>query len=308
MLLSKRTQQAKKKMDDQDLTRYIEDYMNDVLSADKRIEFEHRLETDKAFQQEVRLHKLLKGHLSDPGRWKHYDALATVSKDPFPPGDETLTNQSLKLKHRGWKWLGLIASLMVVGVFVWQFNKPTDELPSQPPVEKQPTQLPVPPPIKGSEPVQQGTPSKPKPPGQKLPANIPIAEADPANFEPNASMEVFVNGGLKSEGLNLKITRPLNGTEFTPDKNGTTTVRFTGTIGDAPKNEPTAFVLLIFNNHDINKPLNTIPLLLQKDASGKSFFDLRQPLNLRQGLYYFTIEQEGRMAYTGKFMIGKVKR
>ncbi len=289
------------------MTKYIEDYLNDVLPADKRIEFEHRLETDKAFQQEVRLHKLLEGHLSDPGRWKHYDTLATVKSDPFPPGDETLTNQSLKLKHRGWKWLGLIVSLMVVGVFVWRLNKPTVELPSQPPAEKQPAELPAPPANKENEPVQKETPSKPTPPAQKPPANIPIAEADPANFVPNASMEAFVNSGLKSEGLKLKITEPLNGTEFKSDKNGTTTVRFTGTVGDAPKNEPTAFVLFIFNNHDINKPLNTIPLLLQKDASGKLFFDIRHPLSLLQGLYYFTIEQEGEMAYTGKFMIGKVK-
>ena len=161
---------------------------------------------------------------------------------------------------------------------------------------------------KGNDSIPVQVTEEPAPPKGKPKENQYIAEADPANFIPDPSMEASVSSGVRSETMELKISSPSNGADFVPNKNGETTVRFAGTVKGILENELGALVLAIFNNKDAVKPLVSLPLGLKKDTNGNMTFEVQQHLKFQLGLYYYTIEQEGEMVYNGKFTIGKPKK
>lgn len=131
-----------------------------------------------------------------------------------------------------------------------------------------------------------------------------IAQKDPADFAPNASGEAYLS--LRSGGLEVEITSPLNDADFAPKKSGETLIRFAGTISGNPNMATAGNSIAIYDNKNVNKPLVSIPLVLKKDAAGTMSFDEQQRLKYPAGLYYFRIKSpDGEMIYAGKFTIGK---
>lgn len=288
-------------MNQEDIER-IEGYVNNVLPEEQRQAVEQRMATDEEFREAVEFQRNMHEHFQDEGRQRFRAMVQGVMEDnpvlKEPPKPPSPGNSRPSAK----KWMGLLAILLIAGFLVWTWNKPG---PTAPTGDKPgPTELS---PGNSTEPIEKELPEKIEPSKPKDPE--PVAMANPANFVPNASMEAFVHGGMMSEGIDLKITSPLNGTEFTPGKNSTTAIRFTGTVEDMGEEEPVSFVLSVFNNRDVNKPLVSLPFDLQKDASGKFRFDLYHGLNVPRGLYYFTIDDRaGNRVYTGKFTIGHYKK
>jgi hypothetical protein len=146
------------------------------------------------------------------------------------------------------------------------------------------------------------TEEKPVTPLTKNPVSPPIAQADPADFIPNRTMESNISGVRDvNVTVKVKVESPQNDADFIPGRK----VTFKGTITGASENE--SFVLLIYNNRDSRKAKRSIPLQTSKDASGTLTFDFQESLGLNRGLYYFTVvEKETEVElYTGKFTIGK---
>lgn len=121
-------------MDNQDHTDLIEAYLDNTLPEEKRKEVEQRIEADKAFRQEVKLHQHLREQLSDPDRWKIFAALEEASKDPSPLSEEPTRPKFINKKNIHWLLIGLIAVLAVIGFFTWQWLNPNPS--EQEPVEQ----------------------------------------------------------------------------------------------------------------------------------------------------------------------------
>ncbi len=291
-----------------DLFDLIEAYLDGTLPEEKRWEVERRMVEDDGFRQEVALHRELQKNFSDPGRWRLRSALTQVMEEPLPSVEDTPNPVQHRVFQMSWKKrLISIAAVLLVGIGVLYLLQVFGERPIQKTVEEQHTEKPSAPIAKGNDSIPVQAPEEPAPPKQKPKENLYIAEADPANFIPNASMEAFVSSGVRSENMDVKISNPSNGADFVVNKNGETSVRFAGTVKGISENKPRALVLAIFNNKDAVKPLLSVPLDL-KAGSGDPTFDMRQQLKYHPGLYYFTIELEGEMVYAGKYTIGKLKK
>jgi hypothetical protein len=159
-----------------------------------------------------------------------------------------------------------------------------------------------------SDTVPVATPKESVPQKKPLEENLLIAEADPADFIANPSMEAFVSSGSRSfEGLTIRMTSPATNSAFTPDKKGETLVPFAGILEGTFDEVPSGLVLAIFNNKDVARPLLSLPLELKKETAGLSF-SVRQRLKFPLGLYYLTIQQDEEIIYGGKFTIGKLKK
>jgi len=281
-------------MNHQEYIERIEAYLNDALSEDQRQELERRMATDEDFRNEVEFQRQMHEHFWDEER-QHFREMVqgVMEENPAPQSPAPVKSRSSTLK-----WIALLAVLFIAGFFIWQWGKPSTPPPSGPIEPSLPKEL---------ELKQEDVPPKLEPTEKKPEENRPIAKVDLSNYVPNASMEALVHGGMMGEGIDLTITSPLNGTDFKSEKNGVTALHFTGTVEDMAEGDPTSFKLSVVNN--VNKPIESIPFDLQKDASGKYRFDLLQRLNVPSGLYYFTLDdQAGNRVYTGKFTIGKYKK
>jgi anti-sigma factor RsiW len=268
----------------------IEAYLNDTLGPDQRRAFEQQLSTDAALRREVELHRRLQSDY-DPGRLELRAALRTVMEEPLPPDPP-----GPSARGAGWgRWLALLGLITLIAWSVWQWRRPAPEppaaTPTQTPAASRPDSLPI------------ATPARP----EKSPApSQPIARADPARLEPNASLEAFVGAGLRSESAEVRMTRPANGLRVLPDANGGFSLRFSGTITLREDRAPAGFVLSFFDNRDANRPRLAVPLPTEPAAKGIQRFDLRQRLSFEPGLYYFTVEEKdvGEILYAGKFLVG----
>ncbi len=292
-----------------DLFDLIEAYLDGALPEEKRLEVERRMAEDETFRREVELQRELQENFSDPGRLRLRSALAKVMEEPLPSVETTPYPVGHRVVPMNWKKrLISIAAVLLVGIGIWYLLQVFGEQPIQNTVDKQHTEKPSAPIAKGNDSIPVQPTEEPTPPKQKPKENSYIAEADPANFAHNASMEALVSSGVRSENMDIKISSPSNGADFVPNINGEVNVRFAGTVKGISENELGALVLAIFNNKDAVKPLVSVPLGLKQDANGNMSFEVQQRLKFQLGLYYYTIEQEGEMVYTGKFTIGKLKK
>lgn len=278
-------------MEQQDLHEQIEAYLSGTLPPEERQAWQRRLSEDAELRREVELHRQLQQDY-DGGRLQLRANLREIMNEPLPPDTPPVSGGN---RRWGW-WTGLIGCLLVAALAVWFFQKTAPAVPETPPAE-----TPVAPPASAPE-------KAPSVPDSAVPKPArPIAAADPARFKPNPGMEAFVNGGVRSSGIEINITRPANGKRFMPDEKGAFTVRFSGTGNWPADKRPKGFSLLFFDNLDANRPLLTVPIQAQKDIVESLTFDMRQPLKFPPGLYYFTVEENdlGEILYAGKFFVGK---
>lgn len=290
-------------MSNQEDIELIEAYLNGLLSEDQRHAVEQRRTTDEAFEKEMKFQQQMHEHFRNEKRQRFRTLVQSVMEehpvarsplDPPAPGP---------FRRPALIWLAILAIVCVAGLFLWPWQHTSTTEPTG--SKSQPMETP---PQKALETKPDEAPPPAQPTEQKPAANPPIATADPVNFVPNASMEAFVQGETMSEGFTFNITNPRNGVAFVPDKNGAVALHFTGMVETMADEEPVSFKLSIFNNRETHKPLVSIPLDLQKEATGKFRFDIRRRLEAPPGLYYFTLDnQTGERAYTGKFTIGRLR-
>lgn len=279
----------------------IETYLAGALPEEKRQEVEARLASDEDFRQEVELHRALQESYTDPDRWQLKKALLEAMKEPLPPGDPPMEEETAAVDN--WKkWQLWIPVALLLGVGIWYFGwrdtpltrpNPTDIPPVQTPNSSSPTN------DQKEAPVPQGQPTE-----QKIPESQTIAMADPSNFEENPSMEglVAVRGGGE---LTLALTHPKPEERFNPQPTGKTTLRFSGTVEGMPPNVEAPLQLLIFNNKNAKTPIRAQVVQLNSDAKGQAVFILGFQVGFPMGLYYFRFEEsEGEMLMAGKFFIG----
>ncbi len=266
-----------------ELYEQIEAYLNDTLPPDQRMEWEQRMAEDPALRQEVALHQQLKEDF-DPGRIALRAKLRDIMQESLPSNSQSKSDK----KWHWWIWLGSLLStaLILFAVWmVWAKEKPASTEPESAPIET---------PKIYPDTISE-TPKKP----------APIAKADPAHFKPNPSLEAFVNSQVRSESIAIKVSRPINGMTFIPDKKGKISVPFTGIISWPEDHQATEFVLSFFNNQTTSQTVLQVPISGQKEGLDKLKFDFQQPLKLPFGRYYFTIEAAdmGEILFAGMFLI-----
>ena len=285
----------------EDLYKLIEDYLNDALPEEQRREVERRMESDEDFQREVALHRAMQDHFGDASGWHLYTSITEIMQEPIPADDSPPDGKPGDSSGRRWQWWWAIPAVFMALAGVWYFSRPAERMTPPQPVQVPPTK-PAPP---ATQPIaaEKDSQSVVNPEDKRF-----FAKADPADFVPNNTMEVYIESKtLGPEEISLQVTAPQNLAVFYPDKTGQTRLRFAGSFSGLPPNEKTAFDLLIFDNKNDNKALMTIPLQVSADAAGAAAFDLRNKVVFRLGLYYYQIEEKesGAVLMTGKFFIGK---
>lgn len=284
---------SKKEMYTQDNYERIQAWLDGDLPEDKRQAFEQQMETDEAFRREVKLHRQMQQTFSDPGLWRLQNTLTDMMKKPYPANEPV--GVLPENPTRRWLFAGLLLVFAaVIGLAVWQWNKPA-AVPLSPDIDNEHI-----PPTEPQAPIKPV--AKNQTPTVKKPTeNRPVAQINPSDFKPNEAMEKLVNGNFMGEGLTVKIGSPLPDADFVLNKKGDALVRFAGVIED----ESLALRLSIFNNRESRESLLSIPFQPQKDAAGKHAFDFQQPLHLPPGLYYFLIEEKksGALLSVGRFTI-----
>ena len=186
-----------------DLFDLIESYLNNDLPDAKRREVEQRMVEDEAFRQEVELHRGLQENFSDPGRWRLRSTLAEVMKENPPPDEPSFKSKPGFSKSR---WIGIIFfSIVLIGIVIWYLLQSLPDQSTREPVESQPTLQPsIAVPGVESDTAPVAAPRESVPQKQQPEENLLIAEADPADFIPNPSMEAFIGSG----------SRPMHRTDF----------------------------------------------------------------------------------------------
>ena len=286
-------------MTDKERSELIQDYLEGIIPEGKRKEVEQRINEDMAFRQDVELHRQLQQQFSDPKRWELRKTLGArldeyEQKTAIKPGEKHYPKWSLGF---------LILALIVGGLFIWNYQTPK-ELPA-PPTETVPAEKPTNPPVENKKPIKEEAPKKEKEPGKQTRLKVPIAKVDPADFIENPSMEALIKGGFRSGGLEFEIENPLNTAEFSLNKNGKTSIVFSGALKNL-EDQQSEFNLLIFDNKDSNDPLFSFPLNMQNTGGDNYGFEMKQLLKAIPGLYYFMVEyEEGEILYAGKFFIKK---
>ena len=293
-------------MENGDLSELIESYLDNTLSEEQRREVEQRMANDESFRREVQLHRELQENFSDPARWRLRSTMMEVMQEPISSEGPAFTSKPA-VAHKIWKWFILLAAVFI-GIGFWYWLKPSADESLKDPIEALPSVEPSSP-MTGEQADSVVTETKETISSKQQPEQpLQIALADPANFIPNPSMEAFVNSAFRShDDLSLAMSSPVNSAAFTPNKKGETLIRFAGVLEGFSESEQGVFVVAIFNNKDVVKPLVSLPLKLKKDNTGWAF-DMKQRFKFPLGLYYFTIEHENEIIYTNKFTIGKIKK
>jgi hypothetical protein len=270
----------------------IEGYIKNNLSTDQRQEVEQRMAADVDFRQDVELHRHMHEHYRDAVRRRLLSVVQEVmeSKSAIKQPPKALVSE---LNSNLGKWLGLLAVILAVGILVWKLQDqevvPTPPL--NPPLDK--------PVVPGLTPtIEEKQVALPK----EKPATSPIAQADPANFIPNQAMEDNLSG-VRGGDWEASLSSPKNSDAFQLDSEGKALVAFKGILlgGDAA----TTFSLLVYNNRDSKRPILSQKLAIQPNNKGELVFDVKQVFQLKPGLYYFTVVEdgEGEEVWVGKFLI-----
>lgn len=263
-----------------ELYEQIEAYLNHTLPPESMRDWEKRLAEDPDLRHSVELHRHLQTDFN-AGRLQLRANLRDLLNEPLPPDSPSASGG----KRRWGIWLSILGLTLIALWIVWNLKKPA-------PV------APAPAPIQAPLVIPDSTPAPPK-------ETRPIAVADPARFKPNPGMEAFIKSNVRSESLQINMSRPALGIRLIPNEKGAVSLSFTGTAEWRDDSSPTELVLSFFDNRNTNQPLMAVPIRLQKDALNSLKFDLQQSLKFPPGLYYFTLEEvdKGEVLYAGKFLI-----
>jgi hypothetical protein len=296
-------------MEKTELYEMIESYLKGSLPENKRQEVERRMAADDAFREEVELHRALQEDYEDPARWRLREVLAEVMQATLPDGEAPAAATPGKpQRFRKW-WFALPLVLLLCGG-IWYFWKPAvpPAAPASPAIETPATPLPE---------KQQDTPpaneekENPQPEPKALPEQpkktAPIAEANPSDFEKNASMENLIGHFRSGEDMKVIIKSPQIGERIKWRIGRKTEMQLSGEVIGAPANANVELELLIFKNTDAGTPLLSERIQIKTNAEGNAAFERRINLDLRRGLYYFRMdEMSGDMLSAGKFFIGSL--
>jgi hypothetical protein len=302
----------------------IEAYLEGTLPGEQRNEIERRMAEDQGFRQEVDLHRELQEHFSDPQRWHLQNLMDKIMAEPPPPKAPTDGSNRQHNLRSWWRWILPLA--LLVGAGGWYFwparvvpltgseteiphHLEAPAAPAEAPPASDAAEPPTPAPLPAPPAPAQRTPPRPTPSASPSPSgapssSMPIAQADPADFIPNRSMEMLIlSGNTRSGQYGFSFSTPHNESNFTPE-DGEISLRFKGSVAGSNDDTALAFSISILSAKDISRPLLSIPVAL---PSGIRSFDEEQKMKLGPGLYYYVVtpDGEGSDAYYGKFTVGK---
>lgn len=288
------------------LYKLIEDYLNDALPEEQRREVERRMADDETFRREVDLHRAVHEEFRDARGWSLYETMANIMQETErPPNDAQPAEKPGIPQGRRWKWVWWVIPVALVTVAGFWFFTRLDEYrtPDQP--AQEPTTLP---PASSDPPPDEPPTPKNNSQSENQPKDRrPIAQADPANFAPNLTMEAYVGSTvLGQDDMSVQVSTPRIADTLQPDARGRTLLRFAGAFAGLSPREKSSFNLLLFNNQNANKTIKTFLLQPSADAAGAATFDLRETVSFPKGLYYYRIEEQetGEVLVVGKFFIG----
>ena len=279
-------------MENNNTNEIIEQYLNGTLPAEERQALEQRLETDAAFSAELELHRQLHREFADPKKLALRDMMRElVEETPAVPAGQ----------NRSWKIAAIALAMLVLGWAGWHWLAPErvvippasqDEIKSTAPANE---------PIATPDNTNQSTEPQEKTPEQ------PIAQADPKAYLPNRAFEGRLGSMVRSTDGSVKMNSPAMGATLKAE-NGTVKINFRGT---APADADTAqfpLALKIYDNKvNFGKPLYRIlPTIADRKTADETWaFSTIQKLQLKPGLYYYTLErvEEEDLIFAGKFRV-----
>lgn len=307
-------------MDDNNTYALIEAYLEGDLPDEQRLLVEQRMAKDQDFRREVALHQELQEHFEDAQRYRLSSLMKEVMSAPLPEEQPLGPSKTHNRPFIGW-WLIPLALLIGVGTWLF-FQKPNESTPAkQPKTGEEPGPLAddtinytpdlLPENTKQS-PSEKGAPAQDRQQEPEKSASSiapltpekqgPIAQADPAAFAPNKSMEDLLSS-RSAQGANsyaISLAAPTNEASFVPDAGGSTSIRFTGKLERRGEGIAAPLQIVCFSTMDINEPLLEVKV---ESAEGTGAFDLQQKVDFPPGLYYFLITLAKKDVYVGTFTI-----
>ena len=307
-------------MDDNNTYALIEAYLEGDLPDKQRLLVEQRMAEDQDFRREVALHRELQEHFEDAPRYRLSALMKEVMAEPLPSEKPPGSFRSHRRSFIGW-WL--IPLALLIGVGIWLFSqKPDESTPTKHPktgeepgpladdainyapdllpenTEQSPSERGAPAQDRQQEPETSASPTAPLTPEKQG----PIAQADPAAFAPNKSMEDLLSS-RSAQGVNtyaIRLAAPANEASFVPDAGGSTSIRFAGKLERRGEGIAAPLQIVCFSTMDINAPLLEARVT---SAEGTGAFELLQKVDFPPGLYYFIITLAKKDVYVGTFTI-----
>jgi len=263
----------------------IERYLDGALAENERLGLEKRLAADPALRAELELQRAMQTHLGDPGERRLRAALADVLQNP-----QSRTAWRWHV-HPGLRLAGLAAAILVLIVAAWWMLRPGPDT-QGPPVAEQP--LPG-----GPAPQAELPPTSPLPekqPPVELPADSrQLAQADPADFVPNPTLDARIGNVRGAGDLDVQIDSPVPDAVFKL-QNGMLPLAVRGTV----RADSTALLqplrLFVYSNRpeawENKKPV--FDQLLSPELLDRETYRLQfnQTLRLSPGLYYLVLGQQ----------------
>lgn len=279
-------------MENLDTNELIEQYLNGTLPTAEKQAVEARIITDAAFRDELELHRQLHAEFEDPQKLKLRDLLGDILREPPPATPRQYGN-----------WLKGLGLAGVVLLAVWLGLRRLS--PAPPTLPGPPEEKSVLPPTQPATPMEnENAPPKPL---ESTPER-PIAMADPVAFIPNRGFEDRIGSQIRAAGGSVNLQSPTTGANFTP-QNGFVKIAFRGTAPVGADTTEYPLVLKIYANKTPTGEalFRLLPTIGNRHtATDQWTFSCVQPLRLRPGLYYFTLERQADedLIFTGKFTVG----
>ncbi len=278
----------------------IDDYITGNLTPEQVKIFEEAMALDAGLRKEVNFQRQLHGHFQDEGRQRLLSVIDEVINDQST-GNRQL-GEKPPPKFPWLKWTGLTVILIVATWFIWWQSdvKPKPVLPKQevgfppPPVPKSIPEEVIP--TESGELRAEVEPELEKNEGL-------LAEVDPRDFNVNPSMESLMTG-MRGDEVDITLEAPLFNAKGLKSKKGKTKITFKGKVEGLMGQ---GINLQVFSNQDINQPIATYPIEILTNEEGSTSFDTTFRLELKPGLYYFSLmtSEDETEVIIGKFLIDK---
>lgn len=299
-------------MEENNLYDLIDAYLDKTLSAEHLVEVEQQLLTDDSFQEEVALQQKLREAYSDSKQFHLYQTITKVLEEGRLTQTEAAAKGNNSPSKNNWKWLGLFLFVVFAGIGFWFIHSPPPpELSSAASIEEDDRDritLDTLSPIDSSAHEQRKDTFKTIPPSSnpnvspppKKKKNTPIA-SNSADYKTNNTLESLTDQ-VRSPGTKQKITltSPKIDADFNLNVRNKVNIAFEGKV---EREENGKLSLLVFNNKNPNRPIDTKIINIDKNETGLDTFYLNYEFTRPPGLYYFTIESENKILAAGRFEV-----
>ena len=246
----------------------IEKYLSDDLAKEERMLFEKRLSADQELLEMVYLHQTLLRELGDAKQLGLLNSLREITEKPyrktFIPNIKQVVTAILLLLACIWCFLAYKP-----GNSSRQITAPEPVTPDVAPVIDTP----------------------------KITPATPLASLNPADFQPNPSLEGLVGTSFRGdEPVRAYFAKPEQASRLL-SRNGAVRVTMKGSILTTESIVSKDFTLIVYSNRETDfnagKYLFSTQTIIQPASDGEFLFSTSPLIKLKPGLYYIVLTETG---------------